>query len=70
MLWSARGPIFPFAYVSKNRMDVSMCFPYLGLWETGLQLGFGSKHIHSSHSTEEFGFGLYFFLLVNDKSLG
>lgn len=48
----------------------TLCFPYLGLWETGLHLGFGSKHIHASHLTKEFGFGLHYFLLLNDKSLG
>lgn len=44
-----------------------MCFPYLGLGETGLHLGFGSKHIHASHLTKGFGFGLKFFLLVTKE---
>lgn len=43
-----------------------MCFPYLGLWETGMYLAFGFKHV----ILILLEFGLNFFLLVNDKSLG
>lgn len=53
----------PFAYGKRLRIErtCTKCFPYLGLWEAGWHLGFGSKHINASHLTKEFGFGLTFF---------
>lgn len=75
MLWSTRGPIFLCICLGETNglrieWTCTLCFPYLGLWETRLHLGFGSKHIHAFHLTEEFGVGLHYFLLLNDKSLG
>lgn len=63
MLRSPRGPIFPFASGNDLRIEwtCTVCFPYLGLWKTGLHLGFGSKHIHASRLTKEFGFGFNVF---------
>lgn len=67
MLWSTRGPIFPLAQGLRIEWTCAVCFPYLGLRETGLHLGFVSQHIRASHLTKGFGFGLKFFLLMNDK---